>query len=100
MLHVVEHVVCFQLKPDVTPDQEAKFVEMLRGLKDGIPEIVDLTAGKTFTPERGKGYSIGLVVRFRDKEGLAVYGPHPHHQPVVQMVRQICDNVLAIDYEF
>jgi antibiotic biosynthesis monooxygenase (ABM) superfamily enzyme len=97
---VVEHIVCFKLKPAVTKEQQEKFLTALRGLKTAVPGIVDLTAGETFTPERGQGYTIGLVVRFHDREGLAAYGPHPNHQPVKQMVAELCESNLAIDYEF
>lgn len=97
---VVEHIVCFKMKPEATPEQEQKLIEMLRALKDAIPTVVELTAGKTFTPERGQGFTVGLVAKFRDKEGLAVYGPHPNHQPVKEYVAQVCESVLAVDYEF
>jgi len=73
---------------------------MLRGLKGKIPTIVDLSAGRTFTPERGQGFTVGLVVRFKDKEGLATYLPHPHHVPVKEHVGKICDSVVVVDYEF
>jgi hypothetical protein len=97
---MVEHIVCFKLKPEITAEKEQEFITALHGLKSTVPGVVDLTAGKTFTPERGQGYTIGLVVRFHDKEGLAAYGPHPNHQPVKQMVSEICESVLAVDYEF
>ncbi len=97
---MVEHIVCFKLKPDTTPKQKERLIAMLRGLKEKVPGIVDLSAGETFTPERGHGYTIGLVVRFKDREGLAAYGPHPNHVPVKEYVNQICEAVLAIDYEF
>lgn len=97
---MVEHIVCFKLKPDATPEQEATLIEMLQGLKSKIPTVVDLSVGRTFTPERGQGFTVGLVVRFKDKEGLAVYGPHPDHLPVKDYVGQVCESVLAIDYEF
>jgi hypothetical protein len=97
---MVEHIVCFKLKPDATPEQEARLIEMLKGLKEKVPGIVDLSAGRTFTPERGQGYTVGLVVRFRDKEALAAYGPHPNHVPVKEYAAQVCESTLAIDYEF
>ncbi len=97
---MVEHIVCFKMKPGSTPEQEQRLIDMLQALKAEIPEIVDLTAGKTFTPERGQGFSLGLVVRFRDKAGLAVYGPHPKHQVVKDYVAQVCESTLAVDYEF
>ncbi|MFZ5815462.1 MAG: Dabb family protein [Bacillota bacterium] len=97
---MVEHIVCFKLKPEATPEQEARLIEMLKALKQTVPGIVDLSAGRTFTPERGHGYTVGLVVRFRDKEGPAAYGPHPNHLPVKEYVAQVCESTLAIDYEF
>jgi hypothetical protein len=97
---VVEHIVCFKLKPDATPEQKRLLIERLRGLKDKIPTVVDLSVGETFTPERGQGFTVGLVVRFKDREGLAVYGPHPDHVPVKEYVGQVCESSLAIDYEF
>lgn len=97
---MVEHIVCFKMRPDSTPEQEARLIEMLRGLKESVPGIVDLSVGRTFVPERGHGYTVGLVVRFKDREGLAVYGPHPNHLPVKEYSAQVCESVLAIDYEF
>jgi hypothetical protein len=97
---MVEHIVCFKLKPEATADQEQKLIAMLQGLKEKVPGIVDLSVGKTFTSERGQGFTVGLVIRFHNKEGLAVYGPHPDHQPVKEYVAQVCESVLAIDYEF
>lgn len=97
---MVEHIVCFKLKPEATPEQETQLIEMLRGLKDKIPTIMDLSAGRTYVPERGQGYTIGLVVRFQDKAGLALYGPHPEHVPVKEYATRVCESLLAIDYEF
>jgi len=97
---MVEHVVCFKLKPDATPEQEERLIQMLRGLKESVPGIVDLSAGRNFTPERGQGHTVGLVVRFRDKAGLAVYGPHPNHLPVKEYVAQVCESQVVVDYEF
>jgi hypothetical protein len=97
---VVEHIVCFKLKPETTPEQAHTLIEKLRGLKESVPTVVDLTVGETFTPERGQGYTIGLVVRFKDREGLAVYGPHPKHALVKNYVAEVCESMLAIDYEF
>jgi hypothetical protein len=96
---MVEHIVVFKLKAEATPAQEQKLIDMLRGLKAQVPGIVDLTVGKNFTPERGQGYSVGLVVRFQNKDALAVYGPHPDHVAVKQYVAEVCENSLIVDYE-
>lgn len=96
---VVEHIVCFKLKPETTPEQGEQMIARLRTLKGEIPSVVDLTAGKTFVPERGQGFSIGLVVRCHDKEGLAAYAAHPKHQAVLPFVREMSETIMAIDYE-
>lgn len=96
---MVEHIVIFKPKPGTTPEQEQKLIDMLRGLKGKVPGIVDLTAGRNFS-ERGQGHTVGLVVRFNDREGLAVYGPHPDHVVVKEYVAQICEPSIAVDYEF
>ena len=42
---------------------------------------------------------MGLVVRFVDRETLERYGRHPEHVPVKQYVDQVCEDVIAVDYE-
>lgn len=97
---MVEHIVLFQWKATATAEQIAAAVEGLRGLKDLVPNVLDLSVGANFT-DRGQGFTHGLVVRFPDKAALEVYGPHPAHQHVVQtFINPIRENVLAVDYEF
>lgn len=97
---MVEHIVLFKWKAEATPEQIATAIAGLAGLKEQVPNILDLTVGENFT-DRGQGFTHGLVVRFPDKAALEVYGPHPAHQHVVQnFINPIRDNVLALDYEF
>lgn len=97
---MVEHIVLFRWQEDANADAINQAVEELRGLKGKIAEIGDLSCGENFS-DRAKGYTHGLVVRFRDRAGLEVYGPHPEHQQVVQnFIKPIAADVLALDYEF
>lgn len=96
---MLEHIVLFKPKAQTTPEQEDELVRRLLALRDQIPDIVDISAGRTIT-DRSQGYRLGLVVRFRDKEGLDRYGPHPAHQQVVAFVKEIADDLIAVDYEF
>lgn len=95
---MVEHIVLIKLKPEVTQEQKQSLIQALRGLKGKTPGMVDLSAGETFT-DRHDGYTIGLVVRFTDRRALDVYGPHPNHVPVKQMVGELADRVIAVDYD-
>jgi hypothetical protein len=97
---VVEHIVLFKWKTDATAEQIEAAVAGLRGLKELVPNVLDLSVGENFT-DRGLGFTHGLVVRFPNKAALEVYGPHPAHQHVVQtFINPIRENVLALDYEF
>lgn len=96
---MVEHIVLFKLKPEVTDSQKEAFLAALKGLKGRTPGMIDLSAGETFT-DRHNGYTIGLVVRFENRESLEIYGPHPEHVPVTEMAKELCESVMAVDYEF
>ncbi|HEY8417031.1 MAG TPA: Dabb family protein [Limnochordales bacterium] len=95
---MVEHIVLFKLKPGTTEVEKQTLLEKLRGLEGKIEGIVSLSAGETFT-DRHKGYTIGLVVRLADREALERYGPHPEHLPVKEYVAQVCEDVIAVDYD-
>jgi len=95
---MVEHIVLFKMKPQSTPAEKEELIRRLRGLAGKIDGIVGLSAGETFS-DRHKGYTVGLVVRFTDKEALERYGPHPEHVPVKEYVAEVCDDVIAVDYE-
>lgn len=96
---MVEHIVLFKMKPQSTQAEKEELVRRLRGLEGKIEGMVSLSAGESFT-NRHQGYTIGLVVRFVDKEALARYGPHPEHVPVKAYADQVCEDVIAVDYEF
>ena len=96
---MVEHIVLFKWKPEATPEAITQAVEGLRGLKDKISGIVDLSCGENFS-DRSQGFTHGLVVRFTDRAALEAYGPSEAHQHVVQnYIMPIRADVLAVDYE-
>jgi len=96
---MVEHVVLFKVKSGVASEAVAEMIAALRGLRDQVPGIADLTVGANFS-DRNQGYTHGLVVRFRDKAALEAYLPHAAHQAAVQnCIRPIVDDVLVVDYE-
>ncbi len=96
---LVEHLVILKLKP-TTADAEAEaLLASIRALPHKIPGILDLQCGRNFSPGRDHGFHLGVRVRFTDRAALAAYGPHPEHQPVSARLRDLCDDVLAIDFD-
>jgi hypothetical protein len=49
--------------------------------------------------QRAGPYGLAAVIRLRDREALAGYGPHPAHQEVVRLLDEISEHRLIVDYE-
>ena len=96
---MIEHIVLFRWTEGASQEAINNVMIELRQLKNKIPGIVDLSCGTNFC-DRAKGYTHGLVVRFKDRAALDTYGPHPEHQRVVKnFITPIRADVLALDYE-
>ena len=96
---MIEHIVLFRWTESARQEEVGKVMTELRELKGKIPGILDLSCGTNFS-ERSKGFTHGLVVRFKDRASLETYGPHPEHQRVVQnFINPIRADILALDYE-
>ena len=95
---MVEHIVLFKMKSESTQLRKKSCCES-SAAQGKIGGMVSLSAGESFT-NRHRGYTIGLVVRFVDREALERYGPHPEHVPVKAYVDQVCEDVIGVDYEF
>jgi hypothetical protein len=97
---MLEHVVLFKVRSGTASDLLARMADGIRGLKEYVPVVVDLTFGANVT-DRGQGFTHGLVVRLNSREDLDLYLEHPEHVRVVsEDVRPIVEDVLAVDYEW
>jgi hypothetical protein len=97
---MIEHIVLFRWTEEASQEAKDSAMAELRKLKGKITGIVDLSCGANFS-DRAKGYTHGLVVRFKDRAALEAYSPHPEHQRVVQnFITPIRAEILALDYEF
>lgn len=96
---MVEHILLMQWTREASQETIDNALAELRGLKDKIAGIVDLSCGANFS-DRAKGYTHGLVIRFRDRAALEAYFPHPEHQRVVQnFINPIRADTVILDYE-
>lgn len=75
------HCVYFWLKPDITPEDERRFVEGARALTT-LRTVRHGWVGKPAATDRpiiDRSYSYGLTVIFDDVEGHDAYQVHPVH---------------------
>lgn len=95
---MVEHTVWFKMADGTGAKERAQLMEGLRALKEQISEIEYLACGEDFSG-RSRGYEVGLVVRFKDRAGLEIYGPHPLHKVFIDGHKHLWSEVQALDFE-
>lgn len=97
---MVDHLVFFKFKPNVSTAQRAEIGKALKALQTVVPGVIEITCGENFTA-RGQGHQFGLFVRLTDKNALDTYANHPAHREVVEsMIKPHTENIIAVDYEF
>jgi hypothetical protein len=96
---VVEHLVLLKLKPTTGRAQAEELLGALRALAGRIPGLLEVACGWNISPARAHGYDLGARMRFADRPALEAYAPHPEHRPVAERVRELCEDVLVVDFE-
>ena len=95
---MIDHLVFLEVREDASPEDVADLISSIRGLRDAVPGVVDLSVGENFS-ERSSGYTHGLFVRFESVEGLRGYLKHPDHLSVVEKLDRLTSRIV-VDYEF
>ncbi len=93
---MVTHIVLFKLEE---PEVHAPIIcNLLQGLKNRIPEIIDMQTGVDFLHSE-RSYDMALIVRFKSREDLAVYDRHPDHQEVRKYIHAHRLSSKTVDFE-
>ncbi len=95
---MIDHLVFIAVREDASPEDVEDLISSIKGLKDTVPGVVDLSVGENFS-ERSGGYTHGLFVRFEGREDLQRYMEHPDHLAVVEKLDRLTTRIVA-DYEF
>ena len=93
----IEHIVLLEKKETVTEGELNTFLGAAKQLKEKVPGILDVKHGKNFT-DRSQ-HSHALIVTMADRDALAGYGPHPAHQEVAAMLKQVAGDWVIVDIE-
>jgi hypothetical protein len=96
---LLRHVVLFQFKESVTPEQVKEVVDAFAALPEKIDAIEDFEWGTDVSVEnKSAGFTHGFVVTFRNEAGRDAYLPHPAHQKFVELVGPRLEGALVFDY--
>lgn len=93
---MILHAVWLEPKPETTEEELLAVLERVKQLKELIPGIVDIQAGKNVN-QFNQGYTYGFLMRFTDEEALKAYSPHPAHKAVSPELRRLCTTLLNFD---
>lgn len=96
---MLKHIVVMKFKAGVTSTQVEDIKNSLGALPGKIPVIRHFEFGADILKSE-RSYDFALVAAFADIEALKTYQAHPEHLPVLDKVRNACEKILVVDYEW
>lgn len=88
----VFHVFAFQWKTETTEAQKERAAKEISAFQGVIPGLLQTHVGPNLSP-RGKGYTFGGVMQFKDKASLEAYVQHPAHQALLAWLVPLIDAI-------
>ena len=88
----VFHIFAFQWKPDASEDQKQRAAREIAAFQGQIPGLLETHAGPNLSP-RGKGYTFGGIMRFKDAASLEAYTRHPAHLALLKWLVPLIDAI-------
>lgn len=94
---MIKHIVCFKLK-DNCEENCLKTAEILKSMKDNVPQLIDIEVGVDFLHSQ-RSYDIILQVTLDNSDKLEEYQNDPYHCDVVKNhMHAVMESSVAIDY--
>jgi antibiotic biosynthesis monooxygenase (ABM) superfamily enzyme len=88
----VFHVFAFQWNPNATEAQKQKAATDIAAFQGQIPGLLQTHVGPNVSP-RGKGYTFGGIMQFKDQAALDAYVQHPSHQALLAWLVPLIDAI-------
>jgi hypothetical protein len=88
----VFHVFAFQWKPGASEEQKERAKKDIAAFQGVIPGLLQTNVGQNISP-RGKGYTFGGIMQFKDEASLSAYFQHPAHQALLSWLVPLIDAV-------
>lgn len=91
------HIVMFQFKDENKEANLARVKAMLEALPQKIDTLKSMEVGIDISRSE-RSFDMVLISTFDDQEGLNVYAPHPAHQEVVSVIKEVTLLSKVVDY--
>ncbi|MEJ5365012.1 MAG: Dabb family protein [Desulfosoma sp.] len=96
---MIKHVVVMKFKPGIGESDITQLEQGLDRLPGAIPEILSYDFGRDIVHSE-RSFDFALVSSFKDMEALKRYQSHPDHVKVLELVRAMCEQIIAVDFTF
>jgi hypothetical protein len=91
-MNSVFHVFAFQWKPQATDAEKERATREILAFQGVIPGLMETHVGPNISP-RGKNYTYGGIMQFRDQAALDAYVVHPAHQALLKWLVPLIDAI-------
>jgi hypothetical protein len=88
----VFHVFAFQWKQGTSEAQKDRASKEIAAFQGVIPGLLQTHVGPNISP-RGKGYTFGGMMQFKDEASLDAYVQHPAHQALLAWLIPLIDAI-------
>jgi hypothetical protein len=88
----VFHSFAFQWKPEASDSQKERAAKEIAAFQGKIPGLLETHVGPNISP-RGKGYTFGGIMHFKDQASLDAYVQHPAHQALLVWLVPLIDAI-------
>ncbi len=95
---MIKHIVAFKLKNTNKEDNIQDLKSKLDRLPEVIPGVLTFETGKNIS-DRSSAYDLVLISEFGSQNDLDMYRNHPEHLKVLDIIQQVVDDTVVVDYE-
>jgi hypothetical protein len=96
---VIKHVVFFKFKPGAAAADRKAALDRLRRLPDKIDVIRRFEVGDNVLPS-ARAWDAVLIGDYDDLAALDIYTRHDEHVKAAMGLKDLCEAVGSVDYEF
>ena len=96
---MIKHIVMFKFRPGVTGEERSSALNNLRALPDKIPVIREYKVGEDVI-RSPRSWDCALVSVFDNLEDLNEYQINDDHVAAARGLRDMCESVASVDFEF
>jgi len=85
-------VFAFQWKPEASDAEKERAKKDIAAFQGAIPGLLQTHVGPNISP-RGRGYTFGGIMQFKDEASLNAYFQHPAHLALLKWLVPLIDAV-------